>query len=266
MHLFPEHGLFHLNDACIDVWSVSVEPSSNVIPELETVLSAAERERAARFIFDRDRNVWIAARGALRMLLGLYLDVHPASIDFVYSEKGKPSLPNSNINFNVSHTRGVILLAFTEGCELGVDIELIRPLPDMMQIANLNFCRDEAQELAGLSEEARQPAFFRCWTRKESYVKATGNGLSTPLGEFRVSFREGESVRFLQIGKDPLTASQWALHDLDISPAYAAAIAYRDVPRQIKQSPLLRPEEFIQALKLGESTNSALRNKAQETN
>lgn len=241
MHLSRkhDHSSFHLNDARIEVWCVETLAPESVIRQLQSVLSVEELERAARFKFERDRNAFIVARGVLRVLLACYLGSFPGDVEFVYGTKGKPSLPDSRIEFNISHSNGVVLLAFTQGCALGVDIEYVRPVQEMMQIASRNFCLEEALELAGLPEEQRERAFFRCWTRKESYIKATGNGLSSPLSEFRVAFKEGEPARFVHIGNDPSAAAAWTLHDLDVSPAYAAAIAYRGQPRRIAQSPLL---------------------------
>jgi 4'-phosphopantetheinyl transferase len=241
MHLSRKHDYpsFHVSDALIEVWCVEASAPESVIRQLKSVLSADERERAARFKFERDRNAFIVARGVLRVSLARYLGASPAEVDFVYGPKGKPSLPDSRIEFNISHTDRVVLLAFSQGCALGVDVECVRLVQDMMQIARRNFCLDEALELEGLPEEKRQRAFFRCWTRKESYIKATGNGLSTPLSEFRVAFKEGQTARFVHIGNDPSAASAWVLHDLDVSPDYAAAIAYRGETRQIAQSLLL---------------------------
>ncbi len=249
MHLWRQHDSpsFQLNDARVEIWCAETAAPEGVIRQLDTALCAEERERAARFKFERDRNAFVVARGVLRVLLGRYLGTLPAGINFIYGSAGKPSLLDSVIKFNISHTDGVVLLAFTQGCALGVDVECIRPLEDMMQIASRNFCPDEARELAALPEEERQRAFFRCWTRKESYIKATGNGLSTPLSEFRVAFREGEPARFVHIGNDPSAASAWVLHNLDISPAYAAAIAYRGKPRQIVQSPLLPAARLLES-------------------
>lgn len=243
-----DHPSFQLGHAHIEVWCVEAAAPESVIRRLETVLSTKERERAARFKFERDRNAFVAARGGLRVLLARYLGVSPAGIDFVYGPKGKPSLPDSRIEFNVSHTEGAVLLAFAQECPLGVDIECVRPVQDMMQIARANFCREEGQELAGLPEEHRLRAFFLCWTRKESYIKATGNGLSTALSEVQVSFREGDPVRFVRIGDDPSAASAWSLHNLDVSPAYAAALAYCGGSRQIAQSPLLPVAQLAKAL------------------
>jgi 4'-phosphopantetheinyl transferase len=136
----------------------------------------------------------------------------------------------------------VALFAFGIGCPLGVDVERIRPMRDMLTIAHRFFCSDEAAELAALPEADRERAFFLCWTRKEAYIKATGDGLATPLGEFRVSLKPGEPASFLHLGNDPTAAPLWALHNLWIAEDYAAAIAHAGEPRTIRQSSLMQAE------------------------
>lgn len=242
-----DYPSFRLGDARVEVWSVESAAPESVIRQFQNVLSAEERTRAANFRFERDRNAFVVARGVLRVLLARYLGASPADVEFAYSSKGKPSLPGSIIEFNISHTDGAVLLAFAQECALGVDIESVRPVPDMMQIARGNFCLEEALELADLPEEERQRAFFQCWTRKESYIKATGNGLSTPLSEVRVSFREGEPASIVRIGNDPAAADAWVLHNLEVSPAYAAAIAYCGAPRRISLSPFMLAARLVGA-------------------
>jgi 4'-phosphopantetheinyl transferase len=234
-----DHPWFDLSGGRIEVWCIETAAQESVIRRLEYVLSAEERERAARFRFERHRDAFIVARGALRVLLARYIGSSAVDVTFVCGPNGKPSLPDSRVEFNVSHTDGVAVLAFAQNCALGVDIECIRPIADMMHIARRFFCRGEAQELAALPEAQRERAFFLCWTRKEAYIKATGDGLSIPLNEFRVTLREGEPARFVHIGNETSAPSGWVLHNLDISSAYAAAIAHRGEPKRVVQSPLL---------------------------
>jgi 4'-phosphopantetheinyl transferase len=229
MHVSPVRGdpSFDLSDSRIEVWCVETATAASVIRQLETVLSAEETERAARFQFERHRNAFVVSRGALRVLLSRYTRGSVADIVFAYGSKGKPFLPDSGVDFNVSHTEGVALLAFAQDCALGVDVEHMRPVDDMMQIAKRFFSRGEAEELAALPEEQRETAFFRCWTRKEAYIKAVGDGLSMPLSAFRVSFKEGDPVRWINVGNETSAQSDWTLYNLDVPSAYAAAIAHR---------------------------------------
>lgn len=233
-----DHPSFHLSDGRIEVWCIEATAPGNVLRQLEAFLSAEEKDRAARFQFERHRNAFVVARGVLRRLLARYVGTSPADVIFEYGPNGKPSLPGCKVEFNISHTDGIVILAFAQDCALGIDIECIRPVDHMMQIAGRFFCPAEAKELAALPEEQRERAFFLCWTRKEAYVKAIGNGLSMPLSEFHVTLKEDEPARFVRIGKVS-DASEWVLHNLDVSPAYAAAIAYLGAPKHVVRSPLL---------------------------
>jgi len=199
--------------------------------------------RAAQFRFERDRNSFVLARGVLRTLLGRYLHISPAGIRFEYRPKGKPALAlPAGIDFNVSHSGGLAVFAFTAGCEIGVDVESIRPLPDLQSIADRFFCAGEAAELMSLAADQREPAFYLCWTRKEAYIKASGDGLSAPLDGFRVTLRPGQPARFVHLAND--TAQAWSLHDLALASGYAAALAYRDAQRPVVVLPVADPAEL----------------------
>ena len=186
------------------------------------------------------------ARGLLRTLLGRYLQVSPASIVFKYGSKGKPALAGpAGIDFNVSHSGGLAVFAFTADCEVGVDVERIRPRPDMQGIANRFFCSEEAAELMSLTAGQREHGFYLCWTRKEAYIKASGDGLSVPLDSFRVTLRPGQPARFVHVANDPTASTEWSLHDLHLAAGYAAALAYRDAERPIVVAPIADAAEFI---------------------
>jgi len=238
-----EHPLFKLSDGRVEVWCIDTAAPAHVIRGLESVLSADEKDRAARFRFERHRDAFIVARAGLRVLLARFLGRPAAAVTFVYGPNGKPSLPDSTLEFNLSHTEGIALFAFSEACALGVDVECIHPIPNMMDIANRFFCRGEAQELAALPEVEREDAFFVCWTRKEAYLKATGSGLSPALNSFQVTLC-GEAARLVHFGNDPAAALECVLHDLHIKHGYAAAIAHRAGSRPVMQSPLL-PAAFL---------------------
>jgi 4'-phosphopantetheinyl transferase len=225
------------------VWSVRTAAPTSVIGHFEQVLSPDERDRAARFRFPHLRDSFILARGCLRLLLGRYLNVSPAGIQFRYGAKGKPSI--DGVDFNMSHSGGLAVFAFTRGCELGVDVEKMRPLDDMQNIANRFFCREEAMELMSLPPEQREHAFFLCWTRKEAYIKAVGDGLSVPLDSFRVTLKPLESAQFLHIAQDPQVAKGWTLHNFQLNSGYAAALAYYGTERPITQLPVINPAQLL---------------------
>jgi 4'-phosphopantetheinyl transferase len=191
------------------------------------LLSNDERERAARYHFDQHRNEFVLTRGTLRTLLGSYLEKPPANLAFSYSAQGKPYLAGepSNLRFNVSHTEGLAALAFARKSEIGVDVEKMRPELEAHKLAERFFSESERRFLSHLSGPELHEAFFRCWARKEAYIKAKGGGLSIPLDEFDVSIAQDEPVSLLGTRPDPSEADRWTLHNLPVKSGYAAALA-----------------------------------------
>ena len=196
---------------------------------LARLLDAGERARAERFRFDRDRRLFTLFRGAMRLILSRYVGVAPEELRFAYSPFGKPSLtapPSSgDLEFNLAHSEGVALLAVGRGRGIGVDLERIRAERSAEGIAETFFSREEIRSLDALPPDRRRQAFFACWTRKEAYLKARGDGLSVPLASFSVSVgpEEPAILRSSDLG-EPET-SRWFLADVDTAPGYAAAIA-----------------------------------------
>ncbi len=207
------------------------------------------------FDFEHLRRSFLLSHGALRTLIGSYLEISPEKAQFIQGSHGKPKLVGGGgtavpLEFNMSHSGNVVLLAFSSTCELGVDVELIRPLEDMAGIADRFFSREESEELFSLAPEERERAFYLCWTRKEAYVKAVGEGLSIPLDSFRVTLRPGDPARFLHLNHDASLAQNWTLHNLELgdgelSTAYAAALAYCDAPRPVHVQPVLEMEDLL---------------------
>ena len=240
------HVEYELPGRVVHIWPVSIETPDPVVEQLRPLLDPVETDRAARFKFEHLRGAFILTRGVLRVLLGRYLHSVPQDVQFRYGSKGKPALLSpGGLQFNVSHSGGVALFAFTMDCEIGVDVEGIRPMPDMEGIAQRFFCAEETAELISLPLGQRDQGFFHCWTRKEAYIKATGEGLSEPLDAFRVTLRPGQPAGILHLGRDPAAAGLWKLHDLRVAPGYAAALAYRDTPRPIKEFSLMNPKQLL---------------------
>jgi 4'-phosphopantetheinyl transferase len=237
---------FELSGRGVHVWTLRTGASDAVAANFEPVLAPDEKDRAARFRFDRLRHSFVIRRGALRYLLGRYLDRHPASIRFNYGSKGKPAVASAvGIEFNTTHSGGLSVFAFTVGCQIGVDLEQIRLLTETQHIADRFFCSEEAAEIMSLPPSERERAFFYCWTRKEAYVKAIGDGLSAPLDEFRVTLQPNQPARFIHLAHDMKAAKAWTLHDLRLASDYAAALAYRDRQRSLSVFPIVGPVEFI---------------------
>jgi len=195
------------------------------------VLSPDELTRASRYHFLRDRQRFVASRALLRRILASYLATDPICLSFSYSKKEKPSLgaahADSGVTFNVSHSGGIALLAFSRRREIGVDVEQLRRDSDLEAIARRFFSTHEQSQLAALPSEERFDAFFRCWTRKEAYIKATGDGLSLPLSQFDVSLAAGEKNALLATRPDSSEAGRWLLQEVPAGPGYVAALCVR---------------------------------------
>ena len=181
----------------IHIWKAALNCEERKLQRLEASLSTDELARADRFFALRDRSNFVAARGILRELLGKYLNRAPGALKFSYSPRGKPSLDtedqDSSIRFNISHSHGLALLAFAANRELGVDVEWIRPNVALEEVAERYFSSREVVELKNLEPSLRAVGFFQCWARKESYVKAKGEGLHIPLEGFSVTLTPGHS-------------------------------------------------------------------------
>jgi 4'-phosphopantetheinyl transferase len=209
----------------VDVWRLPLAQPPEQLAILARMLSHDERDRAARFHFDRDRDAFAAARGALRTLAGRYA-AHPADqLVFGYQAKGKPYLttPPGDVRFNLSHSGDFALLAFTRSREVGVDVERRRPLDDLLSLARTSFSPREYTTLCDLPPDAQPTAFFSCWSRKEAFIKATGEGVSQ-LGDFDVSVRPDEPARLLRVYGELAAPQRWSMHDLPAIPGHAAAI------------------------------------------
>ncbi len=194
---------------------------------LERTLSPDERERAARYRFARDRARYIVARGTLRAILGRYLDLDPADLRFVYGPQGKPTLAPEHgceLSFNLSHAGDVALYAITRGRRVGVDVEQVVPDVAGSTVPEHTSSPREVATLRALPLDEQTAAFFRCWTRKEAYVKALGAGFSLDLTSFDVSLAPDNPPALLATRPDPTEAAHWSLHDVDAGPGYSAAI------------------------------------------
>jgi 4'-phosphopantetheinyl transferase len=228
----------------IHIWTVSLENSSVAAMRLRSVLDECETENACRFSFDYLRDSFSAVRGSLRCLLARYLETHPATIKFAYGPNGKPAVASArDIQFNVSRSKDFAAIAITAQCQVGIDIEHIRELPKLEQIAERFFCREEYEEIISLSPVERSAAFFRCWTRKEAYVKALGAGLSIPLDGFTVTASESP-VRIIHSEHDAGASELLRVQDFDLAPSYSAALAYSGDERPLSLFPVVDIAEF----------------------
>jgi len=202
----------------VDLWTVGLRPPTSVLAALEELLSPAELGRANRFRFAKDRQAHIAAHGALRQILSTYLNSSPSDICFGEGANGKPAV--RGLQFNLSHSADLALVAVTPQRELGVDVEQVDPRRADTSIAKRFFSPYEIGVLESVPKEQQTEAFLNCWTRKEAYLKAMGLGLSVPLDSFDVSLAPGEPAALLR-GAD----AKWQLRSFVPAPDYIGALA-----------------------------------------
>jgi 4'-phosphopantetheinyl transferase len=222
----PQQPELEPND--VHVWRVSLHTASIHAKSLFKLLTPDEVDRALRFHFQRDRDRFVIVRGVLRILLSTYIRIPSGQVRLQYSARGRPSLaPGQSdilLDFNVSHSQELALLAFRRGQAVGIDVEYVRQDIVHEQIAEHFFSAQEVASLRALPGDLRAAAFFHCWTRKEAFIKATGEGLSRPLDQFSMSLVPGEAARLLAVQGQPEEISKWFIQDVEPGPGYAAAL------------------------------------------
>ncbi len=204
-------------------------------------LSQDEHARAARFRFARDRHRYIVGRAWLRVVLGHALDLDPTIIRFGYGPQGKPTLDKeqapSGVQFNMSHSQGMALLALQSHDEVGVDIEAVRPVPDAVDIARRLFTEEEGRILAAHPPDERDLTFARYWTRKEALLKSIGRGLSHPVNTFAVPEGELAGPVKVVLREGSTTYDRWLMPMPPPLSGYVAALAIGGGLRPVHQTP-----------------------------
>jgi 4'-phosphopantetheinyl transferase len=217
-----------LGPGAIHLWSANLDSLLGGAGAARACLAPGELERAAAFRFERDAGRFVVGRALLRRLLGGYLGVHPAEPVLATGEHGKPLLdPPGSIHFNLSHSGGVALMAFSREAEVGVDVERIQDFPDLEAMMRRYFAPAERDAIAAMtSREERREAFFRCWTRKEAVLKALGWGLAVPLDSFEVTVAREDSSRVTAMRAGAAPPEGWRLASPEPAPGFAAAVAW----------------------------------------
>lgn len=210
------------------VWYCTFSKNEPLLPSFKNLLSADEVNRASRFKFQKDRNSFIITRGVLRTLLGSYLEITPSEIRLEYTSYGKPYLFDSALKFNVSHSGDMAVFAFVLDTEVGVDIERVKNDFDVMELARNFFSKEEIAAMEKIPEAQLTRAFYRCWTRKESFIKAEGSGLSFPLDKFAVSLDHDHQASLIQTQWDFKEKENWSLYSFLPQQEYIGALAIRD--------------------------------------
>lgn len=224
----PSPAELHLEPTVVHVWAAPLDLTLEQIARLATVLSTDELERADKFRFPHLRSRYIAARGSLRGLLGRYLQFDPAALEFSYSSRGKPTLKGHGtelLHFNLAHSHELALICITRAAPVGVDVERIRPMHDADRIAERFFSAREAEAFRNVPVAEQDAAFFSLWTRKEAWLKATGEGISESLSKFEVTFLPGDEPRVLAIDGDSAAGGAWSLCALNPARGFVGALA-----------------------------------------
>ena len=215
----------------VHVWRARLDIGNPEVDRLVTVLSPDEIARADRFRFARHRRRFIVARGILRQLLGNYLDIEPRDLQFDYGDRGKPYLKDVDklipLQFNISHSQEYALYGFTYHHLIGVDLEYLREMSDLIKIARRFFSNREYELLVEASDEVRAKLFFQLWTAKEAYLKAIGTGIADSLADVDLAIDEVLSPRLLAIKNDKLAAAKWSLCSCVPATGYIASVAIK---------------------------------------
>ena len=223
---------FQLASDEVHSWCASLDVPPETSARLYATLTPDERTRSARFRFEREQQRFIAARGVLRDLLGRYLQIQPGKISFVYNAFGKPDLgPEfaNRLKFNLSHSAGLALIAITTASNVGVDLEYIQAQSAHADIAQCFFSAAEVDYLSALPGHLYAEAFFSCWTKKEAYLKACGEGLATPLNSFSVPLTTEPAPTPVEL------CAGWSLYTLRPAPGYAGALAIEGTAWRLRQ-------------------------------
>lgn len=227
----PSAGEVHLH-------LVSLDCAADELSRLQGHLSSDELRRCQRLIDRGRRERAIAGRGTLRELLAGYLGEEPENILLSEGEFGKLHLSEhleaDSISFNLSHAGNRLLLAVATGCEVGVDMEEVRQDLQFRAMAERYFSLREQRELFSLPPSEQLPAFYRCWTRKEAYLKGTGTGFSQPANGFDVSLLPRHPAALLAHRASPGETERWSIRDVNLPERFCAAVALESEQPQIR--------------------------------
>jgi 4'-phosphopantetheinyl transferase len=214
----------------VEVRIASLDCRQSELRRFESILGDDEINRANRFHFQKDRERFVAGRGLLRVILSSYVAVPPSEIFFTYGSHGKPGIRRQNgrpaVEFNLAHSGGTAIYAITRDRPVGIDIESVKHEFPIESVAERFFSELEVAALRSLPKHIQRIAFFKCWTRKEAFIKAIGDGLSCPLSDFDVSLTPGEPARLLHVRWASEEAHRWCMEDIDSVAGCAAAIVF----------------------------------------
>ncbi|MCK4869626.1 MAG: 4'-phosphopantetheinyl transferase superfamily protein [Gammaproteobacteria bacterium] len=229
--LFDNIKVDRLSAGVINLWEIYLPNVTSYYDELYAILSLSEREQAGRFVFAQDRERFVLSHGLLRVLLGKYLSIAEHDLEFDVGAYGKPSLGANkfsiNLQFNLSHSHDVACFAFTLDHAVGVDVEYMREDFAGSDIAKRYFSAQEYKQLVSLPQGAQKESFFKCWTRKEAFIKAIGKGLSFGLDKFDVELVADAGQLLTAVRGGDYDVADWSVFAVDVRAGYFGAVAGR---------------------------------------
>ncbi len=211
----------------VHLWRIPLEQSAECLAARRALLSEEERTRLERYRFPELKERFVARHGALRTILSRYVGIEPVELRFQRGAEGKPRLDSHapRVRFNLSDSEDLALLAVTLDHEIGVDLEALRPLPELESLAREHLAPREREELLALPESERLAAFFRAWTRKEAWLKALGSGLARELDTFAVTLAPRDRARLVEVKDAPTECARWSLRAFVPAPGFIGALA-----------------------------------------
>jgi 4'-phosphopantetheinyl transferase len=231
-------------DRGIDIFCAPLDPGPARLEELAQTLSTDERERAGRFYFQRDRDQFVARRGILREILGRLLRLPPGELAFSYGPRGKPYLAGLShrplLHFNMAHSGPLAVYAVSCEHEVGIDVERFRPLPELNILVEQCCSPAEIGLWRSLSEDEQIEFFIQCWTRKEAFLKANGEGISEALNQIEPSFAPNEAPQLVRLPGNSVSSSRCLFDSFVPALGYVGTLAVKRDSPSLTSLPALR--------------------------
>lgn len=213
----------------VDIWKIPLDAAKYDLSACFTALDAKEQARAQRFVFEHIRQRFIMSHYALRKILGDYLALKPEAIHYEFSQRNKPFVADAqnpnDLQFNLSHSQDFAIVGITHNVSIGVDVEYREKTLDYLALAQRFFAKEEIESLLQLEPSEQRQGFFNCWTRKEAFIKAIGQGLHYSLKKFAVSLTPGQPAHIIRIEPELANGNQWTLCGFEPQSDYVAAFA-----------------------------------------
>lgn len=223
---------YQINDKQVHIWLVTTK--NYLASNFADYLDEQEKQRAQSFKFNRDRDCFIGSHAALRILLGKYCNCAPKTIAYKYNAHRKPILADEQkIQFNLSHSRDLAIIAISKNHPIGIDIEYMQKKDILCDLAQRFFSPQEYAEYLSLPDAQKTAGFYNCWTRKEAFVKALGIGITCPLKSFTVNMDPTKSAKVLLTDNNQGKTDQWKLFGFNPTTDYCAAVAWHGIEKEL---------------------------------